>query len=93
MVEQMIGHPKRDEMVVINDEAEVPSLLHPVAGKIFVTNKVGVKVMELADGSRTVDEIAGLIVDQFRGADREIVRREVASFLDESEKKGLISWA
>ena len=35
---QPTAKPKRDETVVINDDYEVPSLLHPMTGKIFVTN-------------------------------------------------------
>jgi hypothetical protein len=89
---QATAQPKRDEMVVINDEAEVPSILHPVTGKIFVTNYVGVQVMELADGTRTVDEIAEQISEKFRGAEREVVQREVQGFLEESARKGLITW-
>ena len=84
--------PKRDEMVVINDDFEVPSLLHPMTSKIFVTNRVGVRVMELADGGLTVDEIADRILEQFTGAERRVVRQEVAAFLDESTEKGLITW-
>lgn len=93
MPQQALAQPKRDEMVVINDEADVPSILHPMTGKIFLTNRVGVAVMELADGSRTLDEIADQIRDRFRGAEPEVVRREVAAFLDESERHGLIAWS
>lgn len=84
--------PKRDEMVVINDDHEVPSLLHPMTGKIFVTNRVGVRVMELADGGRTLDEIVDGIVAQFRGAERAVVQAEVSAFLEEGAVKGLITW-
>lgn len=84
--------PKRDETVVINDDYEVPSLLHPMTGKIFVTNRVGVRVMELADGDRSLDDIVDRIVAQFRGAERDVVRNEVCAFLDDSTEKGLVTW-
>jgi hypothetical protein len=79
-------------MVVINDDAEVPSLLHPMTGKIFLTNRVGTRVIQLADGVLTVDEIVARIVEQYRGADREVVSKEVVAFLEESTAKGLILW-
>jgi coenzyme PQQ synthesis protein D (PqqD) len=93
MTQHAVEQPKRDEMVVINDEAEVPSILHPITGKIFITNRVGVKVMELADGSRTLDEIADRILGLFPGAERDVVHREVEAFLAESARKGLIAWS
>lgn len=89
---QPTAKPKRDETVVINDDYEVPSLLHPMTGKIFVTNRVGVRVMELADGVLTVDEIVDRIVSQFRGAEKDVVRNEVGAFLDDSTEKGLVTW-
>jgi hypothetical protein len=87
-----LNRPKRNDMVVINDDHEVPSLLHPMTGKIFVTNRVGVRVMELADGVRSVDDIVESIVGQFRGAERDVVRNEVGAFLEESAEKGLVTW-
>lgn len=92
METQTTARPKRDETLVINDEYEVPSLLHPMTGKIFVTNRVGARVIALADGSATVEEITDRILEQFRGAEREVVHREVTVFLDEGARKGLITW-
>lgn len=86
------ARPKRDETVVINDDYEVPSLLHPMTGKIFVTNRVGVRVMELADGELSCDEIVNRIAAQFCGAEVDVVRDEVQAFLDDSTEKGLVTW-
>ena len=90
---QTISRPKRDETVVINDDFDVPSLLHPLTGKIFVTNRVGARVMALADGSRTLDEISGEIAAHFRGAEPAVIHAEVIAFLEDSAAKGLISWS
>jgi len=92
MQAQNASKPKRDDMVVINDDHEVPSLLHPMTGKIFVTNRVGVRVMELADGQHSLDDIVEGVVGQFRGAEKGVVHDEVTAFLDESTRKGLITW-
>jgi hypothetical protein len=92
MSEQALNRPKKDEMVVINDDTEVPSLLHTAMGKIFVTNRVGARVMALADGSLTIDEIAARLGEQFYGVEPGVMRAEVAAFLDDSAGRGLISW-
>jgi Coenzyme PQQ synthesis protein D (PqqD) len=92
MTEQALNRPKKDEMVVINDDFDVPSLLHTAMGKIFVTNRVGARVMELADGSRTIDEIAEQLGAQFYGVEPGVLRSEVTAFLDDSAQRGLITW-
>jgi Coenzyme PQQ synthesis protein D (PqqD) len=84
--------PRRSPMVVINDDLETPSLLDPLEGKIFITNRVGKVVMELADGTRTLDDITDCIVDRFAGAEKAVVRKEIEIFLFNSEKRGLVSW-
>ncbi len=92
MAVQLAAIPKRDETVVINRDYEVPSLLHPMTGKIFVTNWVGARVMELADGTRSVERIVELILEQFEGTAPEVVRQEVLGFLEDGADKGLVAW-
>lgn len=84
--------PKRIDVLIINDDAESPSLLNPISGQIFFTNKVGKQVMELADGSRRAEEIADHIVRRFTGSAPEVIRKEVLGFLDDSGAKGLLTW-
>jgi hypothetical protein len=46
----------------IDDEAV---LVHPLQGKVRVLNAVGARVWELADGQRTVAEIAQTITTEY----------------------------
>ena len=46
--------PRKIEVLIVNDEVETPSFLNPMSGQIFVTNPVGKRLMELADGSRNL---------------------------------------
>ena len=86
------GNPRRHEMLVINDSDETPSLLNPLSGQVFVTNRVGKQVMELADGSASLDDIVEAITRTFVGAPADRARQEVTTFLEESAQKGLIGW-
>lgn len=86
------GNPKRLETVVINDDAEAPSLLNPMSGEIFVTNKVGRCIFELADGESSVDEIIRAVSQRFKGTTDEVIRADTLSFLEDSTKRGLITW-
>jgi Coenzyme PQQ synthesis protein D (PqqD) len=89
---QVMGNPRRQDFLVINDEDQTPSLLNPMSGQVFITNRVGKQVIELADGDRTVDAIVDAIARSFIGASADVVRQDVTAFLEESTEKGLISW-
>jgi hypothetical protein len=84
--------PKKVDVLIVNDERDTPSLLNPLSGRIFVTNPVGRRIIELADGSRDVAAIADEITRQFKGASSAQVRGDVQAFLEESAVKGLITW-
>ena len=86
------GNPKRNEAIIVNDDADAPSFMNPISGDIFVSNKVGKRIMELADGSMSVDEIANKIFTEFPGAVMETVQQEAAEFLQLATKNGLVEW-
>ena len=86
------GNPQRVETVIINDETEEPSLLNAATGQILITNTVGKRIIELADGSRDVDSIVASIVDEFTGAETAKVLAHAQTFLTESTQKGIVAW-
>ena len=84
--------PKKLEMLIINDEAETPSLLNPTSGQIFVTNPVGKRLIELADGSRTLEQIVEELSGEFADADPSDVYADARTFFETSTEKGLVTW-
>jgi hypothetical protein len=84
--------PKRVEQVVVTDESDVPSILDPVNGRIFLTNAIGKHVMELADGLRSTAEIARELACRFQSVDEGRIHRDVTAFLDDTAEKGLTVW-
>lgn len=86
------GNPKRLDVLIVNDDAEAPSLLNPLTGQMLITNQVGKRIVELADGSRDVAAIASQIVAEFRGAQEPDVLRHVEIFLAEGARKGVVTW-
>lgn len=86
------GNPKRIETIVINDDLEAPSLLDPTTGRILITNRVGKRIIELADGSKGLEEIVDQVTREFIGAQKPDVLRHAEEFLAESAKKGLVKW-
>lgn len=86
------GNPQRVDVLVVNDEADTPSLLNPMTGQIFVTNAVGKRVIELADGAIDVERIVEEITREFKGVSRAVAREEITRFLEETTEKGLVTW-
>lgn len=92
MTDARSAKPKRNEAIIVNDDPEAPSLLNPLNGEIYVTNRIGQRIFELADGESTQESIVSQILEQFRGAPAETVRRDVEVFLNNGAEKGLIEW-
>jgi hypothetical protein len=86
------GNPKKLDVLIVNDDDEAPSLLNPLTGQMLITNHVGKRIVELADGSRDVAAIAKRIVKEFRGAREPEVLQHVEIFLAEGARKGVVTW-
>jgi hypothetical protein len=86
------GNPKRLEVLIVNDDEQAPSLLNPLTGQMLITNPVGKRIVELADGNRNLEAIAAQIAQEFRGARLQDVLQHAESFLAEGEKKGVVTW-
>jgi len=87
-------NPKRAERLIINnDDEQAPVLLNPMTGQMLITNSVGKRIVELADGTRDLETIATLIVTEFRGSPEiSEVRQRTEAFLSEGERKGIVTW-
>lgn len=74
---------------VFSGEAVVIS---PAENMVRMLNTVGSRVWELADGTRTVEEIAGVLVQEF-DVDLAQARDSATRFVDELAAKGLLTFA
>ena len=86
------GNPKRIDTLIINDDAETPSLLDPTTGQLMITNAVGQRIIELADGDKSVEGIADAILEEFVGGERDTVVAHTRDFLAIATEKGLVTW-
>ena len=69
--------PKRIDQLVINDEGDTPSMMNVATGQIFITNWVGKKVMELADGRRTVNQIVDELANRYADPGPQSISQDV----------------
>ena len=83
-----VHHP-RTASRVFSGEAVV---ITPAENMVRMLNPVGSRVWELADGTRTMDEIAAALTAEFE-TDLPQARASVAAFVTELLDKGLLAWA
>jgi len=65
-------------------------LVHPAQGKVRVLNRVASGLWELADGRRSVEEMAGIIAEQY-GVDPARARSDSLAFFSDLADRGVIS--
>lgn len=66
-------------------------LVLPARGEVKVLNEVGARIWALADGSRSVSEIAAVIVDQYEVPLAQ-AQVDTLAFLSELHAKALVEW-
>lgn len=81
-------HSPRTASRVFGQDAVIIS---PAENTVRMLNPTGSRIWELADGSRTMDEIAALLTQDFEVSLSE-ARQQVAEFLSDLETRGLVDW-
>lgn len=71
---------------VLNDEAV---LLRPQSGKVSVLNEVAARIWQLADGTRSIGEIAGVITKEFQ-VDLDQAQADTLEFIGVMIQKGVL---
>lgn len=85
-------NPVMNRFLVINDEEEIPSILNPVTGKVYIINSVGLEILRLCDGTRSIAEIVNKLFDEYDSVSREQLQSDVMSFIEDCSKGGVIDW-
>lgn len=83
-----IHHP-RTASRVFSGEAVI---ITPAENMVRMLNPVGSRIWELADGTRTLEEIAAALTAEFE-TDLPQARASVTAFVDELMEKELLAWA
>lgn len=84
------SRPVRRTDVLAQEAGETVILLTPHSGEYFTLNEVGGRIWELADGSRSVAEIASLLVEEY-DAPLEEIQADALEVLGELAQERLVS--
>ncbi|NBD35095.1 MAG: PqqD family peptide modification chaperone [Chloroflexi bacterium] len=75
---------------VVTREADGESVVVlPTQGKFIVLNATGALVLQLADGTRSLHDIATAVAEHF-GAELDVVEPDVLSFADRLMHRGVL---
>lgn len=66
-------------------------IIDPDKGDMKVLNQVGARAWELADGTRSINQIASLISQDFKVTTADALA-DLTEYFSDLEKKGLLSW-
>ena len=87
-IQRRPAHHPRTASRVFSGEAVI---ITPADNVIRMLNPTGSRIWELADGSRTVDEIVDVLVDEY-DVDFTRAQQTTRDLLSELDEKGLIAW-
>lgn len=84
-----LAHHPRTASRLFNGEAVIIS---PAENMVRMLNPVGSRIWELCDGSRTLDQIAAALAEEFE-VDVAHARQSVAAFVADLLDKELLTWS
>jgi hypothetical protein len=84
------SRPQRREDILMQAAGDTVVLLTPDSGEYFTLNEVGGRIWELADGTRSIEEIAAALVAEYE-APLEEVRADTLDVLAELAREGLVA--
>lgn len=83
------SRPRRRDDILVQGAGDTLILLTPDSGDYFTLNDVGGRIWELADGTRTVTEIAQTLSDEYE-APPEVIEPDALEVLTELAEAGLL---
>ena len=84
------SRPRRRPDVLVQAAGDTVVLLTPDSGEYFTLNEVGGRIWELADGSRSVTDIASVLVAEFE-AELDEVNADALELLQQLAEEGLVA--
>ncbi len=80
----------KDSSQIISRTVDAEALIiHLTSGSYYSLNAVGTRVWESIDGTRTVEDIARIIQDEY-DADFDVIETEVMALLADLVQEGLV---
>lgn len=82
----------KDDDVLFTSMGEDAVLLHVNRGDYYSLNKVGARLWVLADGTKSVADLAVLITEEF-DISRDVAEKDILEMAEQLEREGLVEIA
>lgn len=79
----------KDHEVLFTSMGEDAVLLHVQRGDYYSLNKVGARLWVLADGQKTISDLAGLITEEF-DISQDQAENDIIELAQQLQKEGLV---
>lgn len=79
----------KDEDVLFTSMGEDAVLLHVHRGDYYSLNKVGARLWVLADGTKSIEDLAGMITEEF-DITKEQAENDIAELAEQLAKEDLV---
>jgi hypothetical protein len=85
------GHARyrRRPKVLVRELDREAVVLDVASGRYFVLNETGLRLLDLLDGERTVEQVEAALADEFE-VDRETLARDVRAIVEALVSEGLV---
>ncbi len=80
----------KDSDVLFTSMGEDAVLLHVQRGDYYSLNRVGARLWVLADGSKSISDLAGRITQEFE-ISQEQAEKDIIELAEQLEKEGLVT--
>lgn len=85
-----IGYLRNPDVVLREEDEDGGLLFNPDTNQVKVVNSTGLSIWKVCDGSRTPDEIARILLDEYEGASLEQANADVRDYLADMVESGFI---
>lgn len=86
---------KRENLLYFREEKEgyftIISKMHPETRELII-NSTAMKILELADGNRTINEIINEFQQKYNDVSKDIIKKDVLKTLSSFTRLGIVEW-
>jgi hypothetical protein len=86
----MSRKPKRVQELSTRRLSDEETVVLSPTGSAIVLNEIGAVVLDLCDGTRTIDDVANILCDALAGAERARVVQDVQAFVESLVASGCL---
>lgn len=86
---QKENYPVKDDDVLFTSMGEDAVLLHVQRGDYYSLNRVGARLWMIADGTKSIDDLASLLTEEFEISHEQAVK-DIIELVEQFVNEGLV---